>query len=133
MSTRISRRTVATGAAWSVPVLAVSAAAPAMAASVPCPTVTLVGYSRSGPSNAPTWTITVTIGGLTVGVAYSVVLQVTDSKGSSTTETYNFVASATTQEHVFTATRHDNGANATITGLTYQVLVPTTCTGILIP
>lgn len=36
----LSRRTVVKGAAWSVPVIAVSAAAPAMAASVaPCPTI----------------------------------------------------------------------------------------------
>lgn len=37
MSTPVSRRTVARGAAWSVPVLAFGAAVPAMAASPSCP------------------------------------------------------------------------------------------------
>ena len=41
MST-ITRRQVATGAAWAVPVIAVGAAAPAMAASPGCTTITLV-------------------------------------------------------------------------------------------
>lgn len=51
MSTRISRRTVATGAAWSVPVLAVSAAAPAMAASG-CPTIADVQVTATTTSSA---------------------------------------------------------------------------------
>jgi hypothetical protein len=51
MSTRISRRTVATGAAWSVPVLAVSAAAPAMAASG-CPTIADVQVTGTTTSSA---------------------------------------------------------------------------------
>ena len=44
MTTRVSRRTVATGAAWAVPVLAVGAAAPLAAAS-DCPALTLVNGS----------------------------------------------------------------------------------------
>lgn len=50
MSTRISRRTVATGAAWSVPVLAVSAAAPAMAASGCTAVASVAGTHTNGQS-----------------------------------------------------------------------------------
>lgn len=56
MSQSISRRTIATGAAWSVPAVAVGAAAPAFAASLPCTTV--ASYLKlQGGSTAPTITV----------------------------------------------------------------------------
>ena len=52
MPSNISRRTVAKGAAWTVPVVAVGAAAPAMAASLRCPTVTITAVAVRGGVSA---------------------------------------------------------------------------------
>jgi len=72
---KISRRTVAKGAAWSVPVVAVAAAAPAHAASAPttgdviisvaCNTLELLG-------SVPTYTISVT--GTTLGAGSTFIM-----------------------------------------------------------
>ncbi|MGD8215861.1 hypothetical protein [Aestuariimicrobium sp. Y1814] len=48
----ISRRTVATGIAWSVPAVAIATASPAMAVSPGPGTVTLTGHSCKLPGNA---------------------------------------------------------------------------------
>ena len=47
----IKRRTLAAGAAWSVPAIALVSAAPSMAASTPPPTLTLLGQCKS-PGNS---------------------------------------------------------------------------------
>ncbi len=52
MASNVSRRTVAKGAAWTVPVIAVGAAAPAMAASLRCPTVTITAVAVKGGVDA---------------------------------------------------------------------------------
>ncbi len=57
MSSPVSRRTVAKGAAWSVPIVAVGAAAPAMAASG-CTFITAVSGTHQNGSGVVTLTIT---------------------------------------------------------------------------
>lgn len=52
---RVSRRTIATGAAWAVPALSFAAAAPAMATSAPKPTFELQGGCKSPGKSCKTF------------------------------------------------------------------------------
>jgi hypothetical protein len=120
MSTRISRRTVATGAAWSVPVLAVSAAAPAMAASG-CTAVTNLSGKHSNGSSSVAMTATFGVSGS------ACVTGLTATGGSNTGATITFsgtpVCSATGTV-AFTATANNSGSNVrgSYTGtITYTV------------
>ncbi|HEX6916521.1 MAG TPA: hypothetical protein VF140_00480 [Phycicoccus sp.] len=106
MSTRISRRTVATGAAWSVPVLVVSAAAPAMAASG-CTAVTAVAGTHTNGSANVAMTVT-------FGVSGSVcVTGLTATGGSNTGATITYAGPAVcgTTTVAFTATANNSGSN----------------------
>ncbi len=60
----ITRRQVSKGAAWAVPVLAVGAAAPAMAASA-CPTITVLGAVQAGAGSQ--WRVDFTLSDFTTG------------------------------------------------------------------
>lgn len=50
---KVSRRALAVGVAWSVPVIAVASAAPAMAASGPSPTLTFLGACKWPGNSCP--------------------------------------------------------------------------------
>lgn len=135
MPSSVSRRTIAKGAAWSVPVVAIGAAAPlATASPTDCPSgATLVSASATGSGSNKTWTVTVTFTGLDIGTSYSASISVTDSKGTGGSGFTEFTATDTTQNHTFIAVRHDNGSTTSITSITYSItpLVAggTACTG----
>ncbi|GAA2247400.1 hypothetical protein N1031_17515 [Herbiconiux moechotypicola] len=116
----VSRRTVLTGAAWSVPVIALGVTAPAAAASGAAPSVTITGIAYTGsfdwyrlfitvdniPSGAQnltggvTWTPT---GGATIGSSNFVV----DESGNASITLADF---PTGVPYIFTATVRIQGA-----------------------
>lgn len=108
MSQPLSRRTVATGAAWSIPVVAVTAAAPARAASVlACTSVTsLSGTHRNGQ---PTASMTAQVNGLGSQVC---ITSLTATGGGNGSTTLSFSGSACgTATITFSAPSSDNGNN----------------------
>ena len=86
---RPSRRTIARGVAWAVPVIAVSAAAPAMAASGGPIVFTGISCKGPGQSGGNTWTyymqITISVPG--PGSAGVVINSITECSGSPTLTT----------------------------------------------
>ncbi|NHA67441.1 hypothetical protein [Phycicoccus flavus] len=132
MPTSPSRRTLTSAAAWAVPVIAVGAAAPALAAStVPCPSATRVSVTDTGSGNNKTRTVVLRFAGLVVGQTYTASIRVTDPRGTQTSSTISFTANATAQNVTFVVPREDNGSNTTVTNISYTVVVVggQTCTG----
>jgi hypothetical protein len=123
MPSNISRRTVAKGAAWTVPVVAVGAAAPAMAASgISCPTsARLVSATATGGGSNKTWTVVISFEGLVAGQEYSASITVTDSKGSGGSESVTFTPISSIHEQTFVARRHDNGSTTSIVSISYTI------------
>jgi len=128
MSQRLTRRSVAAGAVWSVPVIAVAAAAPAMAASG-CPTVRLSIAPIGGPSaGTRQWRVEADFTDLMVGTTYEFRVTVQERNGATSSYTVKFTASATTYSQTDTITRHDNGNTAAVS---YVLVAPsgTGCAG----
>ena len=113
MSAHVSRRTVATGAAWAVPVLAVGAAAPAMAASA-CPTLDSVSGVHTNGASTVELTITWTD---TLGSWCVTSVQATGGANGGVTLTFAGIYSGTTAPNCGTGsvtipvTTSDNGQN----------------------
>jgi hypothetical protein len=112
MSSSVSRRAVAKGAAWSVPVLAVGAVAP-MAAASTCPTVTLVsGTAGKG-------TVAIQIQFVSDGDTYCVTsFSATGGRPGSVSLIYNNATVSAgshcgTSSASFLALASDNGNNVT--------------------
>ncbi len=79
----ITRRQVATGAAWAVPALAVGAAAPAMAASG-CPTISILSVSTA--SSGTQWFVQVNFSNFQTGnAAYEGSISLVEQKPSNAT------------------------------------------------
>ncbi len=121
-----TRRTVVRGAAWSVPVLAVAATAPAYAAS-PCPATTLV-WSTLGNGNVFSST---TVGAVTVTLTLSGVTNANNNRTISTNPTgglnsvlrfYSGSANGSSQTATFTFTRTSTGAPVNVTNLNFSFL-----------
>lgn len=106
MSAPVSRRTVAKGAAWAVPVVAVGAAAPALAASV-CATInTVSGTHRNGNAFA---VVTVTFSGSPDATCITS-LNATGGSNGGVEMSYGGSACGATSV-TFNATTSDNGNN----------------------
>ncbi len=106
MSAPVSRRTVAKGAAWAVPAVAVGAAAPAFAASV-CATINSVsGTHRNGNSFA---VLTVTFSGSPDATCITS-LNATGGSNGGVQVTYGGTQCGATSA-TFNATTSDNGNN----------------------
>ncbi len=102
----VSRRTLATGLAWSVPVIATASAAPAFAASG-CPTIAAVEAMMSAASDR----ITLTNNGLVaIPTGTTITWQIQDLSGTARTITIASQTGVTT-----TPTSFLLGANATAT------------------
>ena len=123
---RTSRRTVVRGAAWSVPVIAVVATAPAYAASA-CPATTLV-WSTLGNGNVFTST---TVGAVTVTLTVSGVTNANNNRTISTNQTggqssnlrfYSGSANGSSQTVTFSFTRTSTGAPVNVTNLSFSFL-----------
>jgi hypothetical protein len=105
---KVSRRQVALGAAWSVPVVAVGAAAPALAASG-CPTISLVDVTQA--STGTLWGVQFTLLGFQTGAAtYS---------GSVTLHQRNTATNVVTERTGTWSTTYDGAAGSiTLTAYT---------------
>lgn len=121
-----SRRTLVRGAAWSLPVVAVAATAPAYAASA-CPATTLV-WSTLG--NGSVFSST-TVGAVTVTLTVSGVTNAPNNRTISTTATggqnsnlrfYSGNADGSSQTATFAFTRTSTGAAVSVTNLTFSFL-----------
>src|SRR5688500_7994158 len=94
MSTQhVSRRSVARGVAWSVPIVAIGVAAPAYAASPDAPVITNPAKSCKCPGGGSPWTFNLNVGITTPGPdSYSIAITSfkvdEDSNPSQTGVTY---------------------------------------------
>ncbi|NHA68448.1 hypothetical protein [Phycicoccus flavus] len=107
MPRNISRRSVATGAAWAVPVVAVGAAAPALAASG-CTAVTSLSGTHTNGSRTVSITAVVAGGGAQVCITS---LNAIGGGNGGVTLSYGGTACTTTSSVTFSATTSDNGNN----------------------
>ncbi|RYB94653.1 hypothetical protein EUA93_10050 [Nocardioides oleivorans] len=123
---RPSRRAMVRGAAWTVPVVAVAATAPAYAASA-CPTTTLA-WSALGNGNVFAST---TVGAVTVTLTVSGVTNAANNRTISTTATgaqtsnlrfYSGSANGSSQTATFAFTRTSTGLPVDIKNLSFSFL-----------
>jgi hypothetical protein len=88
-SQQVSRRSIARGAAWSVPIVAIGVAAPAFAASASSPVITTAAKSCKCPGGGSPWTFNLNVAITTPG-ADSYTIAITNFKvdeGSNPTQT----------------------------------------------
>ena len=123
---QVSRRSVARGAAWSVPLVAVGVAAPAFAASAPVPTPVVTGCQCSSGGKkyrvilnfTQSSTTSYSITAITVSIPSETITGTTPTTASVPTGT-----GTTTVGVVFT--RPNNSASSTVT-ITYTIKNNTT-------
>jgi hypothetical protein len=119
---QVSRRTVARGAAWSVPLVAVGVAAPAFAASGSTVNVTSLTVCQCVGQGTKKYALTVTFSNSTASSVNLTDVVVTESSNTimnqnSTVGTVD--AGPTTTALTFYFNRQSNGANGTFT-ITYN-------------
>lgn len=126
LSARMTRRTIVRGAAWSVPVVAIAATAPAFAASVASSSLTAGTADKwgTGQTKHVSWDLTLVNGAVEIDrvvITFSYVPQgggtfTTFTMGgySPTDTTWTFVVNTAVSPYIVTATHENNiPANAT--------------------
>jgi hypothetical protein len=143
-SPQVSRRSVARGAAWSVPLVAVTVAAPAFASSGSSVQVTSITVCQCEGQGTKRYALTVTFDKTTAGPITVTNVVITESGNTienQTPSTASLGAGLGAKTSTFSFNRQSNGANGTFTvtydapgftGLTYTtpgaIPATTTCT-----
>jgi hypothetical protein len=123
----VTRRQVSRGAAWAVPVLAVGAATPAMAASG-CPTITIVGVSTF--SGGTQWRVQVNFANFQTGFATysgSVTLVEQRPNGNTTDRSGTFSFDYTGQGSVTAEVFTPRQGPSWVASITVFLTAPTVC------